>query len=62
MYVFSSNFLLFHHYLQMNSKEFLEEYHDIYDLVTLGDENVIRDTPHFPEEDIAIVTSDAVEK
>jgi hypothetical protein len=46
----------------MNSKEFLEEYHDIYDLVTLGDENVIRDTPHFPEEDIVIVASDAAEK
>jgi hypothetical protein len=49
-YVFSPNFLLFHHYLQINSKEFIEEYHDIYDLVTLGDENVIRDSPHFPEE------------
>jgi hypothetical protein len=59
-YVFSPNYHLFHHYLQINSKEFIEEYHDIYDLVTLGDENVIRDSPHFPEEEIASATSDAL--
>jgi hypothetical protein len=58
-YVFSPNFLLFHHCLQINSKEFIEEYHDIYDLVALGDENVIRDSPHFPEGPIS--ASDAVE-
>jgi hypothetical protein len=28
--------------------EFYDDLHDIYDLVTLGDENVVKDKPHFP--------------
>jgi hypothetical protein len=49
---------LLHHNLQVKSKEFYEDLHDIYDLVALGDEDVIKDKPHFPEEECAVVASD----
>jgi hypothetical protein len=38
--------------------EFYDDLHDIYDLVTLGDEDVINDKPHFPEDEIPYVASD----
>jgi hypothetical protein len=44
--------------MQVRSKEFYEDLHDIYDLVTLDDEDVIQNKPHFPEEEVATVASD----
>jgi hypothetical protein len=38
--------------------EFYDDLHDIYDLVTLGDEDVINNKPHFPEDEIPYVASD----
>ena len=38
--------------------EFYDDLHDIYDLVTLGDEDVINDKPHFPEDETPYVASD----
>jgi hypothetical protein len=38
--------------------EFYDDLHDIYDLVTLGDEDVIKDKPHFPEDEVSCVASD----
>jgi hypothetical protein len=38
--------------------EFYEDLHDIYDLVALGDEDVINNKPHFPEDEIPYVASD----
>jgi hypothetical protein len=38
--------------------EFYDDLHDIYDLVTLDDEDVINNKPHFPEDEIPYVASD----
>ena len=38
--------------------EFYDDLHDIYDLVTLGDEDVKSSKPHFPEDEIPYVSSD----
>lgn len=44
--------------MQVNFKEFIDDLHDIYDLYTLGDENVIEDKPHAPQEAAPNVASD----
>jgi uncharacterized protein YfkK (UPF0435 family) len=64
MYIFSQTqpLIYFHHSLlqhtQVKSMEFYDDLHDIYDLVTLDDEDVINNKPHFPEDEIPYVASD----
>ncbi len=58
IHLFTLNFLLFHHHPKVKSMEFYDDLHDIYDLVTLGDEDVINNKPHFPKDEIPYVASD----
>ena len=41
--------------------EFYDDLHDIYDLVTLDDEDLMKDKPHFPQDDDPHVASDVPE-
>jgi hypothetical protein len=49
-------------YLQINNKEYIEDLHPIYGLYTHGDETVIEDKPHAPQEEIPIVATDDLDK
>jgi hypothetical protein len=51
---------LFHHYPKIKSKEFDDDLHDIYDLVTNDDEDLLESKPHFPQDEVAHVASDVL--
>jgi hypothetical protein len=53
---------LFHHYLQIDHQDFIDDLHPIYGLYTLDDEAVIEEKPHAPYDECEVVATDLLDK
>jgi hypothetical protein len=49
-------------YVQIDSKDFIDDLHPIYGLYTLGDEDVLEHKPHAPQYECDVVATDLLDK